>query len=130
MANNNKCNEWEIIRNPAFEGNLKSITTFPESLKRVNYQDKCIIQKNNEWINGEVHGFNPQYLYLFNQDDKIIVYKWNEVKFIKKKIPQALEVPLYTETEERTDFVAVIFAVVIFIATFLMGYIYSYLPQL
>jgi flagellar biosynthesis protein FliQ len=47
-----------------------------------------------------------------------------EVKFIKK--PSSTEQTI----EDLPNIIAIVFAVVIFIATFLMGYFYSYLPQL
>jgi hypothetical protein len=120
MANST---EWKLIRNPAFQIDIPKRDELESFVKQINYKDQIIIQ-NNHIIKGEVHGFNIDLVYIFNIKGELSVHKWNEVKFIKK--PSSTEQTI----EDLPNIIAIVFAIVIFIATFLMGYFYSYLPQL
>jgi len=121
----------QLIRNVCYNMPDKINTTnqdFLHFLKQVNYGDTIYVNKNNKWIVGNISGFNHAMVYVkFN---KIISeYPWHKIKYIQKYVPiKIINDEEMKELNTKSNIFAIIITIIIFIATFVMGMVYSFIP--
>ena len=120
--------DWTILLNPSYLQQTKNSKDFEQFLKQVRYKDKVSVHIEGSWIEGEIRGFNHKRVYIFNEHNKMSEHEWQQLEFIKKQCSE--EIIEYVYPEQKVNIIAVVFMILIFICTFLLGIFYSYIPEL